>query len=425
MNSMQMEELKEKNIYAGVVDTKDIQSIALNALLKGKDGVSVIDANINDEKHLIITLSDKTKIDAGIIDADKEIDYNVLENLPKINNVEIKGNKSLQELGIQPEGNYVQDGNYVHTDNNFTNEEKSKLTELNNYNDTEIKQSIKSLEENKADKNETYSKGEVTNLINNITYSKLSDKPQIQYKALEENENVFQQINKTVTLEDIKNLIDLGIYQFIPLDMSPYTSRNKLNVHEKLPDGLYIATSKGIIDVISDFWGVSEGSIFIKNNDNLSLFLDVGNLYYAWNTSTKEYEGGYYVSVSEMETSIEEALIDYQKTTFITAVTNVSAQTIAIKPYTWRRTLYSTGITRLQLRFFEETELSTNTDFEARLTIKTSKSDFTYTTPTIDTRFFGTDCNNGVFEPQKGMIYDIDFIWNGVYMMANVTGGTW
>ena len=34
-------------------------------------------------------------------------DYSDLENKPKINNVELNGNKSLQDLGIQPRGNYA------------------------------------------------------------------------------------------------------------------------------------------------------------------------------------------------------------------------------------------------------------------------------------------------------------------------------
>ena len=34
-------------------------------------------------------------------------DYALLDNLPKINNIELKGNKSLADLGIQPTGNYI------------------------------------------------------------------------------------------------------------------------------------------------------------------------------------------------------------------------------------------------------------------------------------------------------------------------------
>ena len=76
-------------------------------------------------------------------------DYNLLTNKPSINDVELTGNKTLQELGIQPtgdyalrseiptkltqlqnDGNFVKDANYVHTDNNFTTGEKEKLESL-------------------------------------------------------------------------------------------------------------------------------------------------------------------------------------------------------------------------------------------------------------------------------------------------------
>jgi hypothetical protein len=33
--------------------------------------------------------------------------YNLLENKPKINNVVLQGDKTLDELGVQPKGNYA------------------------------------------------------------------------------------------------------------------------------------------------------------------------------------------------------------------------------------------------------------------------------------------------------------------------------
>ena len=105
-------------------------------------------------------------------------DYNLLTNKPSINNVELTGNKTLQELGIQPtgdyalkseiptkltqlenDGNFVKDANYVHTDNNFTTGEKEKLASLENYDDTDVKESI---EQNKTDI--TSNKQEITNI---------------------------------------------------------------------------------------------------------------------------------------------------------------------------------------------------------------------------------------------------------------------
>ena len=43
---------------------------------------------------------------------------------------------------LSNDGNFVQDTNYVHTDNNFTTEEKEKLAGLTNYDDTAITKSI-------------------------------------------------------------------------------------------------------------------------------------------------------------------------------------------------------------------------------------------------------------------------------------------
>lgn len=35
-------------------------------------------------------------------------DYDLLQNKPQINSVEVAGNKSLDDYGIQPKGNYVE-----------------------------------------------------------------------------------------------------------------------------------------------------------------------------------------------------------------------------------------------------------------------------------------------------------------------------
>lgn len=64
-------------------------------------------------------------------------DYDQLENRPQINNVTLSGNKSLSDLGITiptklsdltNDNNTVTDANYVHTDNNYTAAEKTKLS---------------------------------------------------------------------------------------------------------------------------------------------------------------------------------------------------------------------------------------------------------------------------------------------------------
>ena len=105
-----------------------------------------------------------------VINTSGTSNYEDLVNKPQINSVELVGNKTLDELGIQAKGNYIQDSNYVHTDNNFTNEDKEKLSGLLNYDDTEIRNLINT----KQDKGDYALKSELptktSDLINDSGY---------------------------------------------------------------------------------------------------------------------------------------------------------------------------------------------------------------------------------------------------------------
>lgn len=255
------------------------------------------------------------------------------------------------------------------------------------------------------------------------TYSELSDKPQIQYKAIEENENVLQQINKTVTLEDIKNLIDLGIYQFIPLDMSTYTSRNKLDVYNNLPDGLYIVTAPGMIDVISDSWDLDTGSRIFKTGDNLSLLTGVGDMFYYYDATEKTYIGGFYVNSSDVDSTIQSYLLDYMLKPKVKRMSTTNFAT-KLEDNNIYRVLPTAGVTKFNMTYSDSSILPTKT-FGCHITLKTSKVSIETTEPSISTKFVGTDCENGAFTPKVGMIYDIEIVWNGIGMVANVTGYAW
>ena len=100
-----------------------------------------------------------------IINTSGTSNYEDLVNKPQINSVELVGNKTLDELGIQPKGNYIEDSNYVHTDNNFTNEDKEKLNGLENYDDTEIRNLI----DGKQDKGDYALKSELPTKTSELT----------------------------------------------------------------------------------------------------------------------------------------------------------------------------------------------------------------------------------------------------------------
>lgn len=84
-------------------------------------------------------------------------DYNELSNKPSINGTTLKGNMSLEKLGIQPTGDYatrdeipvlpdniVIDPNYTHTDNNLTDILLEKINGLSNYDDTALREALTS-----------------------------------------------------------------------------------------------------------------------------------------------------------------------------------------------------------------------------------------------------------------------------------------
>lgn len=72
-------------------------------------------------------------------------DYESMTNKPRINGVELVGDKSLEELGIPilPD-NIVTDADYTHTDNNLTDALLEKLDGLSNYNDTALREALTS-----------------------------------------------------------------------------------------------------------------------------------------------------------------------------------------------------------------------------------------------------------------------------------------
>ena len=130
--------------------------------LKGDTGSAGADAKINGKNAIEIEAGNNITIE----DTEKGIkinstgggsggtsDYTDLTNKPSINNVTLSGNKSLNDLGIQPSGNYIEDNNYVHTDNNFNNTYKNKLEGLENYDDTEIKADISDIQDEQVEQN--------------------------------------------------------------------------------------------------------------------------------------------------------------------------------------------------------------------------------------------------------------------------------
>ena len=122
----EIEKVENLNIEAekvGTVTTLTItkkdgttESVDITDGQNGQDGKDGKDAKINGKNSIEIEAGNNITID----DTENGIrinstgggsggtsNYNDLSNKPKINNVELSGNKSLNDLGIQPKGNYL------------------------------------------------------------------------------------------------------------------------------------------------------------------------------------------------------------------------------------------------------------------------------------------------------------------------------
>ena len=106
---------------------------------------------------------DELEVDMGDGSFVLDNDYKNIKNKPQINGVELDGNKTLEELGIQG----AEEGKGL-SEKNFTEAYENKLKGLNNYDDTAIKDDLK----NKVDKEE--GKGLSTNDFDD-TYKKKLD----------------------------------------------------------------------------------------------------------------------------------------------------------------------------------------------------------------------------------------------------------
>lgn len=133
-------------------DKQQIES----AIQQNTDDITDLKANKQDKLisgENIKTINNESILGSGNIEigggGGGTSDYTNLTNKPKINNVELVGNKSLNDLGIQPKGNYALESEIPDVSNFITN----TVDDLVNY----------------YTKTETFTKQEVNNLISAIT----------------------------------------------------------------------------------------------------------------------------------------------------------------------------------------------------------------------------------------------------------------
>lgn len=114
------------------------------------DGYTVtpITFNKTDGSNVVVNVSAKNGLD-GSGGTGGTTDYSELENKPKINNIELSGNRTLAELGIQPEGDYLESESDPTVPSHVKNITQQNINDWNNksefsgsYNDLSDKPTI-------------------------------------------------------------------------------------------------------------------------------------------------------------------------------------------------------------------------------------------------------------------------------------------
>ena len=456
---------------------------------------NVLTLVINEETEMIdILLEDAVEnLDLNFFDYDDtEIKELIQENENNIK--ELKNLIPTKISEIQNDSGYVSDYNYIHTDNNYTDIEKIKLENLQNYNDTEIKQNILELNNdfkilesnidvlstNKADKNELpiniaelnqddthrvvtdieknnwnnkaniddipdvtqfitktvddldnyYKKSEVYNKIE--IDLKLENKPKINGVELDGDKTTkdlnfdYNDINNTpqikilnstndeviIDIKGVKKLQELGIAPFRLLDMKDYTDSNPLIPVDEIIDGTYMTVNAGYIKTSTENLKLVENSILIKFDTTLTIITDTGNYWYSY--SADGYEGSYTITYSE----IEDMLSSFINRKSIVAN---NATTITLNNNFWYQKNISTGLTKLT----QKIPVTIDTNYEVKVSLNTSSTSFVNTiqnNSNYEVKFIGLDCENGEWNPRTNMRYNLDYYFDGVYIVCNVTG---
>lgn len=180
-------------------------------------------------------------------------DYEDLGHLPKINNIELIGNKTSSDLGLANssdvptstsqltnDSNFVSDSNYVHTDSNYTSDEKNKLSNIednaNNYTLPIASSTLGGVKESSSkdiiigNNGELELSDEINTKLNNFDDdgSIASDsvlESELTNKLDEWTDEVLVASNKTVTFTNLDDSLDYLL--FCDALMTTYTAATK------------------------------------------------------------------------------------------------------------------------------------------------------------------------------------------------------
>lgn len=196
----------------------------INYGTRGRDGVSVVDVRVNTDNTITFLFSNGTEQTTSPILIDgSATNYESLGNLPRINSIEIKGNKTLEDYGLDLSNYY----NKLEIDNKIDNINIPE-TDLSNYynkqeTDNQIDTKISQIDlTDYARKNEIpKSVSQLTNDSNYATESYVATK--ISEAQLAEGD-----LTNYYTKSETDTQIDTKISQIPVVDLSNYATKDEI-----------------------------------------------------------------------------------------------------------------------------------------------------------------------------------------------------
>lgn len=249
-----------------------------------------------------------------------------------------------------------------------------------------------------------------TAVAETVNYNNVVNKPQITYTGTTVNERTVTQTPVTETIDGTKPIGSYGAFNFIPLDMSSYTSgtgSKALLPAKHLPYGVYIVTDTGWMRLGTDTHKLEVGTL-VYWHDNGDLYLIGYNAceYWSYDSKNDEWSGGYFTTTDDVEYAIAEK-IGWQ-----IAASALVGGTATMTDGRWTRRTRATGINSLTIAFPSQMP---DYNYKSKLTCRTSS---TFTAFNITARgygiyFYGDDCVDGVLTGVAGKYYEMEATHDG------------
>ena len=205
----------------------------INYGTRGRDGVGITDVVVNEDNTLTFHFSNGTEQTTSPILIDgSATNYESLGNLPRINSIEIKGDKSLEDYGLDLSNYY----NKLEIDNKIDNIDIPE-TDLSNYynkqeTDNQIDTKISQIEIPETDLTDYAKKNEIPTMVSQLTND--SNYATESYVATKISEAQLAEGNVDLsnyyTKSETNSQIDTKISQIkIPeIDLSNYATKDEI-----------------------------------------------------------------------------------------------------------------------------------------------------------------------------------------------------